>query len=161
MRSKTDLLVLPPLAFSSYLPAAAPVVWAHATDFDGINHELMPILKMTAPATVRGLDPERIVLGERVCRSWLLLGGVLPVDYDDITLTELEPGRRFLEQSTMLSSRRWQHERSIRPINGDSCTVTDRISLVARVPGTGPALRYLVRLLFAHRHRRLVRRFSV
>ena len=33
----------------------------------------------------------------------------MPIDYDDLTFIELEPVRRFLERSPMLSQREWQH----------------------------------------------------
>lgn len=38
-----------------------------------------------------------VTLGEPACRSWVMLFGVLPVDYDDITLERVVPPRSFLE----------------------------------------------------------------
>jgi hypothetical protein len=37
------------------------------------------------------------------------------VDRSDLTFLELEPGRRFLEQSPMLSMKLWRHERIVEP----------------------------------------------
>jgi len=42
----------------------------------------------------------------------------VPIDYDDLTFIELEPVRRFLERSPMLSQREWQHERVIEAAGG-------------------------------------------
>ena len=67
-------------------------------------------------------------------RSWILLGGVLPVDYDDLCLAELEPGRRFLERSRTLAFRVWQHERVVEPEGAGACGVTDRARLRVQAP---------------------------
>ena len=53
--------------------------------------------------------------GQHLGRSWLLLGGLLPFDYDDITIERVEPGRWFQEDSTMLSQRSWRHHRAVEP----------------------------------------------
>jgi ligand-binding SRPBCC domain-containing protein len=144
------------VSITSRLPAPAEAVWARVTTFEGVNDELRPVMRMTAPAHVRELSEDTVVLGERLFRSWILLLGLLPVDYDDITLVELEPGRRFLERSPMLSMRSWQHERVVEP-DGDGCTVTDRLEFEPRLPLPAAPV---VRALFRHRHRRLRRRFS-
>ena len=61
------------------------------------------------------LDPEEIELGVPLGRCWLLLFGLLPFEYDELTLVRLEPGRGFLERSRMLSLRHWEHERTLEP----------------------------------------------
>jgi ligand-binding SRPBCC domain-containing protein len=143
----------------STLAASADVVWAHVSTFDGVNDELRPIMRMTAPAHIRGLEPEDVVLGERLFRSWVLLFGVLPIDYDDLTLVAIEPGRGFQERSKMLSMRVWEHDRTLEP-NGAGCVVRDRLGFEPRMPGMGPLLERIVRALFRHRHRKLRRRFG-
>ena len=53
--------------------AAPPAeVWDRVSTFEGVNHELGPWLKMTAPPHVRRLDAAGVRPGERLCRSWLL-----------------------------------------------------------------------------------------
>ena len=99
----------------SLLAASPETVWERASTFEGVNDELRPLLRMTAPARVRALDPSEVVLGERIFRSWVLLFGVLPIDFDDLTLIALEPGRGFHERSRMLSMKVWEHERSLEP----------------------------------------------
>ena len=115
---------------------------------------------MTAPPHVRRLDAAGVPVGERICRSWLLLFGVLPIDYDDLTLVSIEPGRGFHERSAMLSMRVWEHERTIEARPDGGCTVRDRLRLEPRLPGSGPLLEPIVRFTFRHRHRRLRRRFG-
>ena len=154
-----------PIVTSSRLAAPAAEVWAHAVNPSGINDELRPLLRMTVPAALRGTTIEDIPLGRRAGRSWILLLGLVPFDYDDITLVEHDKGRRFLERSPMLSMRVWQHERIVDPLDGASCVLTDRVSfrlrtLPALVPGASRVVGALVRRIFSHRHRRLRLRFG-
>ena len=144
----------------SVVAAPPGAVWARVSTFEGVNDELRPLMRMTAPPRVRALDPSEVVLGERIFRSWVLLFGVIPIDYDDLTLVALEPGRGFHERSRMLSMRVWEHERTLEP-DGDSRTrVSDRLSFEPRLPGSGPVLERFIRMTFRHRHRRLRRRFG-
>jgi ligand-binding SRPBCC domain-containing protein len=143
----------------SSIQADPEVVWKWITSARGINDELWPFLRMTAPRSLREHGLAEVEVGERICRSWVLLFGVLPVDYDDITLARLEPPRSFLEQSTMLSQRAWEHERVVEAASGGS-TVTDRIRYEPRLPMPDFVLRRLYTLIFRHRHRRLRRRFA-
>jgi ligand-binding SRPBCC domain-containing protein len=143
----------------SHLTAPPATVWERVSTFDGINHELGPVLRMTAPGSVRSLDPGDVVLGERIFRSWVLLFGVLPIDYDDLTLVSLEPGRGFQERSRMMSMRVWEHERTLTP-EGDGCRLVDRLGLEPRLPGMGPLLERFIRTTFRHRHKRLRRHFG-
>jgi ligand-binding SRPBCC domain-containing protein len=143
----------------SRLPASPEAVWERVSTFEGVNDELGPVLRMTAPASVRALDPADVVLGERIFRSWVLLFGVLPIDYDDLTLIALEPGRGFHERSRMLSMRVWEHERTL-TADGSGCVVRDRLGFEPRLPGMGPLLERVIRATFRHRHKRLRRRFG-
>jgi len=143
----------------SVLAASTEAVWEHVSTFEGINDELRPLLRMTAPAAVRRLEPSDIVLGERIFRSWVLLFGVIPIDYDELALIALEPGRGFHERSRMMSMRVWEHERWLEP-SGSGCSVADRLSFEPRLPGMGPVLERFVRTTFRHRHRRLRKRFG-
>jgi ligand-binding SRPBCC domain-containing protein len=86
----------------------------------------------------------------------------VPVDFDDLVIAELDPGRRFLERSQTLTFSLWQHERSISPDGEAGCRVTDRLGfelrpLLSRVPGAAALARAIVGALFRHRHRRLAR----
>lgn len=145
---------------TSRLAAPASAVWDRVTTFEGVNDELRPLMRMTAPPHIRRLDSLDVRPGERLFRSWVLLFGVLPFDYDDITLMSIEPGRGFHERSSMLSMRVWEHERTLEPAGESSCVVRDRLSFQPRVPGTARLLRPVVKAVFAHRHRRLARRFG-
>lgn len=143
----------------SLLQADPETVWARVTTAEGVNDELWPLLRMTAPAGLREHGLAGVTVGVRVCRSWVLLFGVLPVDYDDITLERITPPRGFLERSTMLSQRVWEHERMIEAAPGGS-SLTDRVRYEPRLPIPDVVLRRLYTFVFRHRHRRLRLRFG-
>ena len=124
-------------------PPPPDAVWARVSTFEGVNDELRPLLRMTAPRSVRRLDPADVVLGQRICRSWMLLSGLVPIDYDDLTLVALEPGRGFHERSRMLSIRVWEHERTVDARR--RLRVVDRLRLEPRLLGTGALLERIVR----------------
>jgi len=145
----------------TWLDAPVDLVWQRCTSPEGINDELWPVMRMTVPAPMRGRTIADVDAGQRLGRSWFLLGGLVPFEYDDITIAELDPGRRFVEKSTMMSFRQWRHERILDEENG-GCALTDRISFELRapqrfIPGYGKLLRAVMHWLFGHRHRRLAR----
>jgi ligand-binding SRPBCC domain-containing protein len=140
--------------------AAAPeAVWERIASFEGVNHELGPLLRMTAPKGIRDIDPDQVPLGRPWFRSWVLLLRVIPVDWDLLVIEEIVPGRRFLERSSMASMRVWQHERILEP-DGASTSVTDRLTFTPRLLVPKPLARRVVGMLFRHRHRRLAAWFS-
>jgi len=147
------------LIFSTRLRAPAREVWAHAIQMRGVNAELAPLARMTAPRELAALDLEHAPLGARAFRSWILAGGLVPIDYDDLTLVELEPGRRFLERSRMGTQRIWEHERIVEPAGG-GCVISDRVRFVPRIPQLAPVFRVIFGLAFRLRHRNLRRLFG-
>jgi ligand-binding SRPBCC domain-containing protein len=148
-----------PIVTSSRLDADAETVWARAATFEGINYEFAGLLRMTAPRDVREAGLDGVKIGERTCRSWILLLGLIPFDYDDITIVELDPPHGFLERSPMLSNRLWEHRRRIEPAGG-SCVLTDEIRYEPRLPLPHALLRPIYAAVFALRHRRLRKRFG-
>ena len=145
----------PDVEQTTEIPASAAVVWERAVSPEGINHELAPLLRMTMPRGLRDATIDDVAVGEPLGRAWILLFGFLPVDYDDLSLAELEPGHRFLERSSMLSLRFWQHERMVEPLGDGSCRLTDRLTLEPRIPGTRGLARRIVAFLFRRRHARM------
>ncbi len=147
------------IAVSSQLEAATEAVWARAINSAGINYELRPLMRMTVPSGAEdfGLDdPEP----GRIGRSWILLFGLVPFDYDDIGIVRVEPGRGFLERSSMLSMRLWEHERRLTPLGEGRCQIEDRLAWEPRLPLPGRLLRPFFGAFFRHRHRRLRRHFD-
>lgn len=158
----------PPLrsfAISSTLRAPPERVWRHATSPAGVNRELWPLLRMTFPAEADALAEdaahdgglEALAAqrpGERLFRAWVLLAGVLPVEYDDLAFAETGPGRRFLERSSLLTQRLWEHERTVDP-HPRGTRITDRIRFASRIPWLEPVHAVVFGLVSRWRHRRL------
>ncbi len=144
---------------SSIVAAPPDVVWNRVASFDGVNHELMPLVRMTAPRAFRRIDPAVVPIGRPWFRSWILLFGILPIDYDHLLIRSIEAGRGFHEDSTMLSQRRWVHRRRLEPA-GAGTRVTDEVEFEPRLPAIGPLLRVVFRAVFRRRHRRLTAFFA-
>jgi ligand-binding SRPBCC domain-containing protein len=153
---------LPGYSFSlcSELSAPAGQVWLHATSMAGVNQELAPLVRMTHPQGFARFDLPRMRLRQRLFRSWILLFGLFPIDWDDLCFVAFEPGRRFLERSSMATQRVWEHERTVEPVAG-GCRVTDRLRFEPRMAWLGRLQLPLFRLAFALRHRNLRRIFGV
>jgi ligand-binding SRPBCC domain-containing protein len=146
----------------SVIDAPADQVWARVVTPEGINDEVRPWMTMTMPRAADGLTVDNVPVGVPIGRAWLRLFGVLPFDYDRLTIAELQPGRSFDEQSTMLSMRQWRHQRSVDPDVTAKSIVHDRITFQLRVPlrPATPIVAAGLRALFGHRHRRLQRHFA-
>ncbi len=144
------------VALTSELDAGTEEVWTRIIDPAGINDEMRPLMRMTVPAGARDFGLDGAEPG-RIGRCWLLLFGLIPFDYDDLTIVRIERGRGFLERSSMLSQRLWEHERTLTPHGEERCRVTDRIAWEPRLPLPGALLRPLILAFFRHRHKRLRR----
>ena len=152
------------LQTKSIIAASPEEVWSRVTHPDGINYELGPVLRMTVPKELQGKTVQDVALGQRICRSWFLLLGLIPFEYDDIVIAEREHGRRFRETSSMLSIRAWEHERTLQPVPRGT-QVTDRVTFELRppfsaIPGMSSLVANILSGLFRHRHRRLGRWFA-
>jgi ligand-binding SRPBCC domain-containing protein len=144
----------------SIVDAPVAAVWERVTDFAGVNHELMPLMRMRVPRAHRGTTVATVPLGVPLGKAWVFYLGFLPLDYDDLMLTELEQESYFQEVSTMLSMRRWEHRRELRDVGGGRTEVTDTIGYEPRLSLLGGLLEPVLRRIFSHRHRRLARHFA-
>jgi ligand-binding SRPBCC domain-containing protein len=145
-------------SISTPLQASAQQVWAHASTFAGVNRELWPIAQMTFPPAMRRLTPEAIPLGRTAFRSWILLFGLVPVEFDDFMLVDLEPGRGFSEVSRMLGMREWRHRRNVESAGG-GCVLRDEVTMLPRWPWIGWLQAQVYQQIFQWRHRTLRRLF--
>ncbi len=147
---------------SSEVSAPIDDVWNRVVSPEGINDEMRPWLTMRMPRGTEHLTIDTVPLGVPLGRAWIKLFGLLPIDYDHLSIAAIEPGRAFHERSTMLSMRSWQHDRTLTPVGETVTRVHDRITFEPRL-----LLRLSTRIFarvfgafFAHRHRRLARHFG-
>ena len=156
--SRLGEVVSTTLSFESTLAAGPEKVWAWITSFDGISKEMAPILQMSTPKGVRDIASISFEPGVPMFRSWISLGGILPIDFSDLTLLSLTPGVGFVEQSRMGSMRLWRHERAICAV-GSGCRVTDTLTIQPRFGGRLAVA--FVRKFFTHRHNMLRKHLGV
>lgn len=145
---------------SSVVHASRDEVWARVVTADGVSDEFRPLLRMRFPARLAGASIADVPLGRPIGRAWILLGGVIPVEYDDLVLVDLEAPRFFQERSELGSCRVWEHRRELESLADGSTRVTDTLRAVPRALVPGSVVRVVVGALFAHRHRRLAREFG-
>jgi ligand-binding SRPBCC domain-containing protein len=138
------------LRFESELSASPERVWDWMTSVRGVQTELWPIMKMTAPKSVAKMTDVPVELGRPLFRSWVFLFGLLPIDRSDLTLVSLDAGSGFVEESPMLSMKLWRHERRISR-RGDKTVVSDTLTFEPRF--ARPLVEWLIRKTFEHRHR--------
>lgn len=141
------------LRFESKLYAPIESVWEWITSVKGIRAEMWPFFLMTVPKGVRSLSDVQITPGTHMFRSYVFLFGLLPIDYSDMTLLELNLGHGFIEQSPMGSMRLWRHERQIAPCPSDSSTVIliDQLTFQPRMAKR--LVGWFIRRVFIHRHK--------
>ena len=146
------------LSFESRLVSDPETVWDWITSFDGISKEMWPFLQMSAPKGVRNIASIGMQPGVPMFRSWIRLGGILPIDFSDLTLLSLTPGVGFVEQSPMGSMRYWRHQRTICPVE-PGCRITDILTFEPRFGGSLAV--FFVKKFFAHRHKMLRKHLGV
>jgi ligand-binding SRPBCC domain-containing protein len=141
------------LRFESKLHAPTELVWEWITSVKGISAEMWPFFRMTTPKGIRSLSDLHINPGVRMFRSYVFLFGVLPIDYSDMTLVELDDGLGFVEQSPMGSMKLWRHERRIVPCPSDPSAVllVDQLTFRPRI--ARHLVEWFIRHVFTHRHK--------
>lgn len=141
------------LRFESKLRADRQEVWRWITSIEGIQAEMRPYLRMTAPEGVRSLNDLDISPGIPMFRSRVFLFGFIPFGHSDMTLVEIEQGHGFVEQSPMGSMEKWRHERWIKPAPGDARCVLLVDELTFRPRFAQRLVGWFIRRLFEQRHK--------
>lgn len=146
----------------SQIPATPQAVWDRVVTPEGINDEMRPWMTMSVPKGAEGVTIDNLQVGQPVGRAWIRLFGVLPFEYDYLTVALVEPGRRFREESTMLAMREWVHDRTVEASPDGQSQVTDVITFSPRLGFwlSCPIMRRVLSAFFGHRHRRLRAHFT-
>ncbi|MBI3205728.1 MAG: SRPBCC family protein [Myxococcales bacterium] len=145
------------LTLSTELSAPAEQVWAQVSTLEGVNLELRPWVRMSVPRAAHGRQLDEVPAGEVALTSTLWALGIVPFDRHRLQLVEAERGR-FLERSSSLLQRVWEHERWVEA-TPTGCRVRDRLRVEPR-GAPGALVRVVVGALFRWRHRQLRRMFD-
>lgn len=145
---------------SSVLSVDAQRLWDRVTSSAGVNDELGPYLTMRLPGSLADAGIASAPVRQPLGRAWILVGGVLPVEADDLSLQSVDAPRRFHERSSMLTAQVWEHERTLEAVGSGATRLTDVVTVVPRRFVPRPVVGVVVAAVFTHRHRRLRRRFG-
>ncbi len=137
------------LKFQTIVSALIEEVWDWITSIKGIQKEMMPYFKMTAPKGIRNIKDVKIVLGDVLFRSHIYLFGFLPIGHDDMTLIEYSEGRGFIEQSPMSTMELWRHQREIDTVDTGTL-ITDNLTF--RPKYASKSIGRFMQRVFRHRH---------
>lgn len=148
------------LDFESRLAAPPEKIWAQVSTMSGVNRELMPLLRMTYPPQAQSLEAAGNPVGDKLFYSWLLAGGLLPIDRHHLGIERIYPGAGFDERSSSWTQRLWIHRRRVLPLAGGA-RLTDELRFEPRIGFMAPVLRRFITLIFQHRHRVLRCDFGV
>jgi len=143
------------VSVTSVLRADPQIVWQSVSTLAGVNEEMAPWLKMTAP---QGSDLEAAASGEVLPLKLVGPAGV-PLGTYPLRLLEMNEGSGFLEQTRMLPFFLWQHERTIQP-DGSGTRITDSLGWKWRARRLDFLVIPMVRRFFGHRHGVLRREFG-
>ena len=131
-------------------------VWAFMSSWAGVNEELAPV-SMHWPARIENLTS---IPADGRCHAVASIRCFgIPFDRHAFALVDSRAGEGFHEVSSSLWLRRWTHERQLH-VEGGRVTVTDRCSLIGRMPGFDALTRGIYVGVFERRHARLRARFG-
>jgi len=142
--------------FESKVPRSPAELWDWSTSVQGVETEMGPVLKLDFPKGMTHIPRDGSGLGRSLGNCRFLLFGFLPVDLSRLTFTEMEPGRRFVEQSPLLSMKSWRHERIIAP-GPDGTQVVDRLEFTPRFADR--IVGWFIARFFQHRHAMLKKHY--
>jgi ligand-binding SRPBCC domain-containing protein len=147
-------------SITSFVKTPREAVWSRISQISGVNEEFYPILKMTCPEPNMRISPSHIT-GKPLFRSWLLLLGIMPIEYDLIQIVACEDGVGFTEKSSMALMSEWHHQR-ILVSTARGTRITDNLKFRPRrgVFFLGWLFKRIVAALFRYRHHRLGEMFG-
>ena len=144
--------------FESVLPAPRAELWAVLATMPGVNSELWPLARMSAPRHFRETPIHQWPTGEFLFHSTIFFALIFPADRHHFRMQTVSDCG-FQEDSTSLMNRSWRHSRQLETLtteNGEATRVIDRVSYESRAGNLlGRLMLPTYRLVFWNRHRRL------
>lgn len=124
----------------------------------GVNYELSPLLKMSAPQKWATKPISKWPVNSYIFSSTILLFGLIPIDLHRFKLLSVN-GMGFKESSKTLFNSQWSHQRTISS-NGSGAKVRDVVYYNSKLGFLGCLFKPLYKSIFAHRHKRLKSKYA-
>ncbi|MEO0367937.1 MAG: hypothetical protein AAF197_04020 [Pseudomonadota bacterium] len=135
----------------------AKSLYADLLTMNGVNYELIPLVRMTAPSRWAEKPIQLWPIDEALFTSVILLFGIIPVDLHRFKLLGVN-GSGFEECSCSLVNEEWRHSRTIKEVEGGSL-VKDQVTFIPKIRFVGKIMKPIYEAIFKHRHKRLVSRY--
>jgi hypothetical protein len=127
-------------------------------NMSGVNYELGPLLKMSAPDNWQSKPITDWPTNQNLFISTILLLGLIPIDRHYFNFKTID-SFGFNENSKSLMNKLWSHERKIKS-NGSGSVITDVIIYKSKLGILGNLFMPIYKALFKHRHNRLRAKYS-
>ena len=140
------------------LPVAPEQLIKELFTMSGVNYELGPIIKMSAPEEWALKPITKWPVNQELFTSTISLFGFIPIDRHRFKLLSISSAG-FTESSSSLFNVVWAHERTITK-NGSGAIVKDSVGYKSKIGSLSFLSMPVYRFIFNHRHRRLRQKYS-
>lgn len=144
---------MPKFEMETSLPVSPDKLSADLLFMSGVNYELSPILKMSAPQKWEVEPISKWPVNSDIFSSTILLFGFLPIDLHRFNFLSVN-GMGFKEASSSLLNKLWSHERTI-STSGSGSKIKDVVHYKSKLGFLGNLFKPVYQAIFAHRHKRL------
>lgn len=144
---------MPSFELEVSLPVDANALSEALLTMNGVNFELGPWLRMSAPAEWGTKPIYEWPTQAPIFTSRIFFLGFIPIDLHRFRFISVGTSG-FEESSSALLNRVWAHQRSIQPY-AEGSKVIDQVSYEPKSKLLGRILKPIYRATFAHRHKRL------
>ena len=146
--------------YTSFIPdVTREDVWRTIGNWDGVNNELGPLIKMSYPKTYAQLA-DIPADGKSHFTAGVTLFGIIPIDRHKFAFVGKDIPNYFDERSSNLNMKFWSHKRTLIEREG-GVEVTDTCAFIPRIGFMGGFLGATFSWVFRRRHQRLKKQFGV
>jgi hypothetical protein len=144
---------VPGFQIASNLSADAGTLNRELFNMEGVNRELSPWIRMSAPPEWRDKPITEWPCRVSLFTSVIYLFGWIPIDRHHFRLDRVSD-TGFSERSRSVLNREWNHRRAVSAC-GTGCTVRDSVDYRSHLGPLGYLFLPIYRLVFMARHRKL------
>ena len=149
---------MPSFEMKTQLTVSANELAHDSLNMSGVNYELGPLLKMSAPDKWQSKPITDWPTNQSLFISTILLLGLIPIDRHYFNFKKID-SFGFNENSKSLMNTLWSHERLIKS-NGTGSVITDVIIYKSKLVILGNLIMPIYKAIFKHRHNRLRAKYS-